>query len=194
MTNNNGENINYISDLKSFYVFIYFLEKINSLISAVIRIEDLENYYNDSSSFLNDDNYLTHDFLMETINVIECFCSFMLQYIILVIHGHSLSNNKYVHTFIIKKMKLIINKNSPYFTNDKKLDDVDNFMNEYLKVKYGKRLMERGYKIVEKITNNIKIYSRNDEINKRIDFIKYINFDGIQYFNNSSYKSKVNKQ
>ena len=195
MTNNNGQNINYISDLKSFYVFTFFLEKINSLISAVIRIEDLENYSNDSSSFLSDENYLTHNFLMKTINIIECFCSFMYQYIIQVIKGHSL-NNKYVHSFIIKKMKSIINKNSPYFNNNRKWDDADNFMNEYLKEKYGKSLMIKGYKIVEKITNNIKIYSRNDdEINKRIDFIKYINFDGIQYFiNNSVFKSKVNKQ
>ena len=42
--------------------------------------------------------------------------------------------------------------------------------------------MIKGYKIVEKITNNLKIYSKNDEvINKNIDFIKYVNFYGFQF-------------
>ena len=189
--NNNGYDINYIYDLKTFYVFLFFLEKINSFISAVIRIEDLENYYNDSSSFLSEDNLLSHDFIMKTLNIIDSFCSFMYQYIILILKGHSI-NNKYVHSFIIKKMKLIIKKNCAYFTNNINLDDTNNFMNEYLKEKYGESMILKGYKILEKITNNIKIYAKNDEeINRRIDFIKFINFDGIQYIlNNSIYKSK----
>ena len=141
--------------------------------------------------FLSEDKLLSHDFIMKTINVIDCVCSFMYQYIILVLKGHSI-NNKYVHSFIIKKMKSIFKKNSCYFTNNTNLDDINNFMNEYLKEKYGESMIYKGYKIVEKITNNIKIYTKNDEeINKRIDFIKYINFDGIQYFiNDSAYKSK----
>ena len=68
-------------------------------------------------------------------------------------------------------------------------------MNEYLKEKYGKSIMIKGYKIVEKITDNIRIYSRNnEEIKKKIDFIKFINFDGIQYLiDTSGFKSKGNK-
>ena len=113
----------------------------------------------------------------------------MYQYIIQTIKSLPL-NNIYVHTFILKKMKLIINKSSTYFTN-RNIDDNNNFMNEYLKVKFGKDIMIRGYKLIEKITNNIRIYARNDsEIIKKIDFIKYINFDGVQYFiNNTKYKS-----
>ena len=187
----NGYNVNYVYDLKSFYVFLFILEKINSFISCVIRIEDLENYSNNSTMFLSEDKLLSHDFIMKTINVIDCVCSFMYQYIILVLKGHSI-NNKYVHSFIIKKTKSYFKKNSCYFTNNTNLDDINNFMNEYLKEKYGESMIYKGYKIVEKITNNIKIYTKNDEeINKRIDFIKYINFDGIQYFiNDSAYKSK----
>ena len=186
--NNNEKNINFIGDLKSFYVFIFFLEKINCLITVVMKIEDIENYSKDISSFL-DENHLSSEFLLKTINVIECFCSFMYQYIIQTIKSLPL-NNRYVHTFILKKMKLIINKSSTYFTN-RNIDDTNNFMNEYLKVKFGKDIMIRGYKLIEKITNNIRIYARNDsEIIKKIDFIKYINFDGVQYFiNNTKYKS-----
>ena len=115
----------------------------------------------------------------------------MYQYIILILKGHSI-NNKYVHSFFIKKMKSFITKNCSYFTNNINIDDNNNFMNEYLKEKYGESIILKGYKIVEKISNNIKIYSKNDEeIKKRIDFIKFINFDGIQYImNNSAYKSK----
>ena len=187
--NSNTYNINYIYDLKSFYVFLFFLEKINEFISVVIRIEDLENYSNNSTSFLSEDNLISNDFIKRSINIIEAVCSFMYQYIILILKGHSI-NNKYVHSFIIKKMKSFIKKNCSYFTNNINIDDNNNFMNEYLKEKYGESMILKGYKIIEKITNNIKIYSRNDEeINKRIDFIKFINFDGIQYImNNSSYK------
>ena len=51
--------------------------------------------------------------------------------------------------------------------------------------------MLKGYNIVEKICNNIKIYSRDDEeICQKIDFIKFINFDGVQYLvSNSIFKS-----
>ena len=189
--NNNAYNINYIYDLKSFYVFLFFLEKINEFISAVIRIEDLENYSNNSTSFLSEDNLLSNDFIKKTIKIIESACSFMYQYIILILKGHSI-NNKYVHSFFIKKMKSFITKNCSYFTNNINIDDNNNFMNEYLKEKYGESIILKGYKIIEKISNNIKIYSKNDEeIKKRIDFIKFINFDGIQYImNNSAYKSK----
>ena len=189
INNNNSYNINYISDLKSFYVFIFFLEKINSLISAVIRIEDLENFSNITNSFLSEDCLLSKNFLMKTISIIECFVSFMYQFILLIIQGYSV-NNKYVHSFIFNKIQSIINKKSGYFNMNRNLDDSNNFMNEYLKEKYGKSIMAKGYMIVEKILNNIKIYSKNDEeINKKIDFIKFINFDGIQYLiDNSSYK------
>ena len=190
--NNNSNNINFISDLKSFYVFVFFLEKINSLISAAIRIEDLENYSIVTNSFLSEDNLLSKNFIMKTISIIECFCSFMYQFIILEIKGHSI-NNKYVHSFIFNKMKSIVNKKSLYFYINRNLDDTTNFINEYLKEKFGDDIMKRGYKIVEKITNNIKVYSRNDEeINKKIDFIKFINFDGIQYLvDKSGYKSSL---
>ena len=83
INSNNSYNINYISDLKSFYVFIFFLEKINSLISAVIRIEDLENFSNITNSFLSEDCLLSKNFLMKTISIIECFVSFMYQFILL---------------------------------------------------------------------------------------------------------------
>ena len=192
---NNNYSINYIYDLKSFYVFIFFLEKINSIISSVIRIEDMENFENITNSFLSDEKLLSPDFLKKTIKIIECFCSFMYQYIIQIIEGYSLNNN-YVHSFILKKMLSILNKRCNYFNNNpRNLDDTSNFMNEYLKEKYGKSIIIRGYKIVEKITENIKIYSRdNEEIKKKIDFIKFINFDGIQYLiDNSGFKSKGNK-
>ena len=192
---NNNYAINYIYDLKSFYVFIFFLEKINSIISSVMRIEDLENFENITNSFLSDEELLSHSFLMKTIKIIECFCSFMYQYIIQIIEGYSLNNN-YVHSFIFKKMLSIIGKRCNFFNNNSRnLDDTNNFMNEYLKEKYGKSIMIKGYKIVEKITDNIRIYSRNnEEIKKKIDFIKFINFDGIQYLiDTSGFKSKGNK-
>ena len=190
--NNNNNSINFIYDIKSFYVFIFFLEKINSIISAAMRIEDLENFTNITNSFLYYEEILSSNFLKKTIKIIECFCSFMYQYILQIIEGYSLNNN-YVHSFIFKKMMTIINKESGYFNNNtRNLDDTNNFMDEYLKEKYGKEIMIKGYKKVEKITDNIKIYSRNDElISKQIDFIKYINFDGFQYLiDNSGFKSK----
>ena len=93
-------------------------------------------------------------------------------------------------------MLSIIGKRCNFFNNNSRnLDDTNNFMNEYLKEKYGKSIMIKGYKIVEKITDNIRIYSRNnEEIKKKIDFIKFINFDGIQYLiDTSGFKSKGNK-
>ena len=89
----------------------------------------------------------------------------------------------------------IWNKKTAYFNNNRNFDETNNFINEYLKEKYGKSIMIKGFKIIEKITNNIKIYSRNDEeLNKKIDFVKFINFDGIQYLiNESEYKSIQNK-
>ena len=189
----NNYMINYINDIKSFYVFIFFLEKINLLISSVMRIEDLQNLDIITNSSLLDEKLLPQNFLKKTITIIECFCSFMYQYIIQIIKGYSFNDN-YVHSFIFKKMMSIWNKKSTYFNNCKNFDDTNNFLNDYLKEKYGKSIMMRGYKIIEKITNNIKIYSRNDEeINKKIDFIKFINLDGIQYLiNDSEYKSKGN--
>ena len=193
--NNNGYNINHISDIKSFYVFIFFLERINSFISSVIRIEDIENYVNDTSSFFSDD-LLKEEFIKKTINIIDCFCSFMHQYIILVIKKFSYNNTDNnihnIHSFILKKLKSKINKNCAYFTtNNKNFDDMSDYMDKLLKEKYGQYIMLKGYSIIEKITNNIKIYSRDDEeICKKIDFIKFINFDGIQYLtSNSIFKS-----
>ena len=188
---NNDYNINYISDIKSLYVFNFFLEKINSFISATMRIEDIENYINDTSSFFLD-NLLSKEFIIKTINIIECFCCFMHQYIIFVLKRFSLNlNDKNVHSFISNKIRTKINKNCPYFNNNKNWDDMNDFIDKYLKEKYGKDIMLKGYNIVEKICNNIKIYSRDDEeICQKIDFIKFINFDGVQYLvSNSIFKS-----
>ena len=188
---NNDYNINYISDIKSLYVFNFFLEKINSFISATMRIEDIENYINDTSSFFLD-NLLSKEFIIKTINIIECFCCFMHQYIIFVLKRFSMNlNDKNVHSFISNKIRAKINKNCPYFNNNKNWDDMNDFIDKYLKEKYGKDIMLKGYNIVEKICNNIKIYSRDDEeICQKIDFIKFINFDGVQYLvSNSIFKS-----
>ena len=153
----NNYMINYIYDLKSFYVFIFFLEKINFLISSIIRIEDLETLNNPYNSSLLDDKLLSQNFLKKVVKIIECFCSFLYQYIIQIIKGYSFNDN-YVHSFIYKKMMSIWNKKTAYFNNNRNFDETNNFINEYLKEKYGKSIMIKGFKLIEKMTNNIKIY------------------------------------
>ena len=185
---NNNKNYNFIGDIKSFYVFIFFLTKINSFICTILKIEDIEN----NSPNIFEEILLPHStFIAKTINILECFIFFMYNYIIYMIMGYN-CKNRFIHSFILKKLNLIVKRNQPYFNNNFKsynyningnnLEEMNNCIDRYINEKYGKDITINGYKIVDKITNNIKIYIKNDDdINKKIDFIKYVNFDGYQY-------------
>ena len=123
----------------------------------------------------------------------------MYSYIIYVIQGYN-CKNKFIHSFILKKLNILVKRNQPYFNNNfrshnyningNSLEEVNNCIDRYIIEKYGKNIIINGYKIVDKITNNIKIYTKNNDvnINKKIDFIKYVNFDGYQYIIKSSKK------
>ena len=116
----------------------------------------------------------------------------MYHYIIYIIQGYK-CKDKFCHTFLLKRINLLVKRSILYFMNNNfknynynlngnNSDEVKNFMDRYINERYGKDIMIKGYKIIEKIINNIKVYSKNDEdINKKIDFIKYVNFDGYQF-------------
>ena len=186
-----NKNYNFIADIKSFYIFIFFFEKINSFINLALKIEDIENNSLYSSSFFNE-IILSDKFIPKTVKILECFVSFMYNYIIYVIKGYK-CKDKFCHTFLLKKINLTVKRNILYFMNNNFVsynysingnnsDEVKFFVDKYINEKYGKDIMFKGYKIVDKIINNIRIYSKNDEvIMKKIDFIKYVNFEGYQF-------------
>lgn len=188
---NTNKNYNFIADIKSFYVFIFFLEKINSFINIVLQIEDIENQSSYTSTLFSE-VAIPKKIILKTINIIECFVAFMYHYIIYIIQGYK-CKDKFCHTFLLKRINLLVKRSILYFMNNNfknynynlngnNSDEVKNFMDRYINERYGKDIMIKGYKIIEKIINNIKVYSKNDEdINKKIDFIKYVNFDGYQF-------------
>ena len=113
----------------------------------------------------------------------------MYNYIIYKIQGYK-CEDKYIHSFILKKINLIVNKKQPYFNhknqnwtqNDNYLEKISNFLDSYINDKYGIKIIVKGHNIVEKIINNIRIYSSdNEDIKAKIDFINYVNFDGYQF-------------
>ena len=196
---NNNKNNNFIANIKSFYVFIFFLQKINSFINTILKIEDIENNSFYTSSLFTE--VLLHSqFLLKTLNIMECFVLFMYSYIIYIIQGYN-CKDRFVHSFLLKKINSVVKRNQSYFNIYSKnynynmignnLEKSDNFIEYYLNKYHGKEIMSKGYQIIDKLTNNIKIYSKNndDTINKKIDFIRYVNFDGFQFIlKNSNYK------
>ena len=193
----NYNNNNFIADIKSFYIFIFFLERINSFISTVMRIEVMESYTESAANiFTEPEILLPKKFILKTINIIECFVSFMYSYIMFVIQGYY-CQDKFIHSFVMNKINSVVRKNQPYF-NDyirshnytsscNNMEEVNYFIDRYINEKYGKDIIIKAYKLIEKLTSNLKIYSKNDEeISKKIDFVKYVNFDGFQYINRNS--------
>ena len=193
----NYNNNNFIADIKSFYIFIFFLERINSFISTVMRIEVMESYTESAANILTEPEILLpKKFILKTINIIECFVSFMYSYIMFVIQGYY-CQDKFIHSFVMNKINSVVRKNQPYF-NDyirshnytsscNNMEEVNYFIDRYINEKYGKDIIIKAYKLIEKLTSNLKIYSKNDEeISKKIDFVKYVNFDGFQYINRNS--------
>jgi len=179
---NNNKINNYVADIKSFYIFIYFLELINTFIVTAIRFEDKESSSLFTSSILSE-KLLSHNFIKKTIKFIECFVSFMYNYIIYIIKGYK-CEDKYIHSFILKKINLTVNKKQTYFNlrNQNCEQSGNNFLDNYINDKYGIQIMIKGHNIVEKIINIIKIYSNdNEDIKPKIDFINYVNFNGYQF-------------
>ena len=191
LIDNNNKINNYVADIKSFYIFTFFLELINSFIVTVIRIEEMESFSIFTSSILAE-KLLSHNFIKKTIKFIESFVCFMYNYIIYKIQGYK-CEDKYIHSFILKKINLIVNKKQPYFNHnnqnwaqsDNYLEKINNFIDSYINDKYGIKIIVKGNNIVEKIINNIRIYSSdNEDIKARIDFINYVNFNGYQFIKN----------
>ena len=185
---NNNKINNYVADIKSFYIFIFFLELINSFIVTVIRIEEMESPSLFISSILSE-KLLSHNFIKKTIKFIENFVCFMYNYIAYIIKGYK-CEDKYIHSFILKKINLALNKKQPYFNHrnqnctqsDNNLEKINNFLDSYINDKYGIKIIVKGHNIVEKIINNIRIYSNdNEDIKAKIDFINYVNFNGYQF-------------
>ena len=188
---NNNKINNYVADIKSFYIFIFFLELINSFIVTVIRIEEMESSSLFTSSILSE-KLLSHNFIKKTIKFIECFVCFMYNYIIYIIQGYK-CEDKYIHSFILKKINLTIKKKQPYFNHrnhnwtqsENDLEKINNFLDCYINDKYGIKIIVKGHNIVEKIINNIRIYSNdNEDIKAKVDFINYVNFNGYQFIKN----------
>jgi hypothetical protein len=182
---NTNKTNNFIADIKSFYIFIFFIEMINSFISTIIRIELYESNSSDVStnSFTEPEILLTNQFILKTINILECFIAFMYNYIIYVIQGFY-CRDKFRHSFLLNKINAVVKRNMNFFKSHSYTgnDEVKDVVDKYICVNYEKNIMKKAYIVIKKITDNIKIYTKNNEdINNRIDFIKYVNFDGYQY-------------
>ena len=190
---NNNKN-NYVADIKSFYIFIFFLELINSFLVTAIRIEDRESSSLFTSSIFSE-KLLSYTFIKKIIKFIECFVCFMYNYIISIIKGYK-NEGKFIHSFILKKINNTVNKNQPYFNQRYQnsnqsidnLDQLNNFLDSYINQNYGIQIMIQGHNIVEKIINHIRIYSNdNEDIKAKTDFINYVNFNGYQFIKKNKY-------
>ena len=95
---------------------------------------------------------------------------------------------------------MVVNRNIPYFNNNyknynfnynyningNKIEGIKNFIDAYINEKYGKDIMIKGYKIVDKIINNLKIYTKNDEnINKKLILLNMLILMGVNILRKS---------
>ena len=107
----------------------------------------------------------------------------MYNYIIYVIQGFY-CRDKFRHSFLLNKINAVVKRNMNFFKSHSYTgnDEVKDVVDKYICANYEKNIMKKAYIVIKKITDNIKIYTKNNEdINNRIDFIKYVNFDGYQY-------------
>ena len=186
--NNQKSNMNYITDLKSFYVFYFFIKKINAFMKIVMEIETL-----------NDENYqlVSKKFVIEMIKIVEHFISFMYNYITEYFIKQPKGTGKSIYNFLKKKLlKLtgIVEKsleNNIKQRKQKYLNLVDSFLTE----RYRDDILLKGYNVVKEFVNIVTIYfsKKDDEIRKKIEFIEYINLDGHKQIYNMKNENDQNR-